>query len=278
MVRGGSARVRVRLVQGDRRREREESVVTEEPLEIRVAPAGERARPFTVTMRTPGHDVELAAGLVHAEGVVAGRGDLRRIVYCTDRELGELQRYNVVTVELTGPAPAALVERARPLTSSACGVCGAATLDALDVRDTGPLPAGPVLPASLVAGLPDRMREHQRLFERTGGLHAAGLFTADGGPLVVREDVGRHNAVDKVAGWALLADRLPAPPAALVVSGRAGFEILAKALVARIPVVCSVSAPTSLSVDLARRFGITLVGFVREGRLTVYTGRERIAT
>ena len=273
---GGTRRVRVAVVDADRPLQREDHVVTEEPLEVRVAAAGARPVPFTVTMRTPGNDFELAVGVLHAEGVLLSRETLRTVAYCTDRDIGEPQRYNVVTVELAGPAPAALAERARPLTSSACGVCGATTLDVLTVRCSDPLPGGPSVPAGLLRSLPDRLREHQRLFAATGGLHAAGLLDADG-TWTVREDVGRHNAVDKVLGRALLDGRLPLTGCLLAVSGRAGFEIVQKALVAGVPVVCAVSAPTSLAVDLAERFGMTLVGFAREGRFTVYAGAERIA-
>ncbi len=273
---GGTTRVRVSVVEPARVRRREDRVVTEEPLEVRAAAPGARPVPFTVTMRTPGNDVELAVGLLHAEGVLTSVRDLHSVAYCTDRDLRESQRYNVITVELTGPAPAALTERARPLMSSACGVCGTSTLDALAVRSGDPLSSAVQVPASVVRALPERLRGHQRLFATTGGLHAAGLLDVRDGSWVVREDVGRHNAVDKALGRALLDGRLPLDDAVLAVSGRAGYEIVQKALVARVPVVCAVSAPTSLAVDLAKRFGMTLIGFTREGRFSVYAGPERV--
>ncbi|CAN5539358.1 formate dehydrogenase accessory sulfurtransferase FdhD [soil metagenome] len=257
---------------------RQEVLATEEPLEIRFVVDG-RPRPFTVTMRTPGADFELVAGLLHGEGLVAGRRDLRRLSYCTDPEVDEAQQFNIVNVV---PAPGAEVDLApvtrNVLTTSACGICGAASLEALALRGLVPLPAGggPVLTGTVLASLPDRLRRSQPLFDATGGLHAAGLFTADGDEVVVREDVGRHNAVDKVVGWALLADRLPLRDHVLVVSGRAGYEIAQKAVAAGIAVVVAVSAPSSLAVALADRFGLTLAGFVRGDRANLYTHPERV--
>jgi FdhD protein len=251
---------------------REEHLATEEPLEIRV---GDRR--LAVTMRTPGADFELAVGWLHAEGVVAGQADVRAVRYCTDVDLEPEERFNVVTVDLADPLAAASLAARSFIVSSACGVCGRDTVE--DLRDRGytPAPPGARLDPAMLAGLPDRLRSKQSVFDRTGGLHAAGLFDlGTGDVLVVREDVGRHNAVDKVVGWALLAGRLPLSAVALVVSGRTSYELCQKAVAAGIPALVSVSAPSSLAVRLATTFGLTLAGFAREGRVTVYAGHERL--
>jgi FdhD protein len=224
-------------------------------------------------MRTPGGDFELAAGFLFTEGLVAP-GDIRRVAYCDDLDDAE-QRYNVVTVTLARPFDADRLRRNFYATSS-CGVCGKAALDDVAVR-CAPVGAGPVVPAALLTALPDRLRAAQRVFERTGGLHAAGLFTAEGEPIAVREDVGRHNAVDKVIGERLLAGEVPLAERILQVSGRASFEIVQKAAVAGIPIVAAVSAPSSLAVEAGERFGQTIVGFVRDGGANVYSHPERIA-
>lgn len=281
MLRPGSPtdRVRVRTYRsGEESRSRRDEVAAEEPLEIRVAYAGEdgpAVRSVSVTMRTPGDDFELAAGFLHGEGLVSRREEIGEISYCRD---AEPQEYNVVTVRLRPFArfdPGRL-DRNFYMTSS-CGVCGKASLDAVEVRGCEPLPTGEVrLDPEVLAGLPGRLRRAQSVFERTGGLHAAGLFGGDGELEEVREDVGRHNAVDKVVGRAFLEGRLPLEGRVLAVSGRASFEILQKALVAGIPVVAAVGAPSSLAVDLARRFGMTLAGFVRDGGFNLYAGEERV--
>lgn len=256
-------------------KERNDRLATEEPLEIRVAAAGESTA-VAVTMRTPGSDFELAAGFLFAEGVVQRREQIVQISYCKDRDLPPEQLYNIVIVEVAPSASLDLdtLERHFHMTS-ACGVCGKASIDALELRGIKPVGEGPVVPRGLIGALPERLSAAQKLFAKTGGLHAAGVFDADGSLIVAREDVGRHNAVDKVAGWALLNDGF-LRGGILVVSGRCGYEIAQKAAVAGLSVVCSVSAPTSLAIDVARRFGSTLVGFVREGRFTIYTGEERI--
>jgi FdhD protein len=263
----------VRVLDDETTRTRDDVVVTEEPLEIRLV-AGGVMRSVAVTMRTPGRDFELAAGFLHTEGVVVGREDIRRIDYCVAEE----QAFNVLNVHLAAPVLPDLAPLERYGTvSSACGVCGKASLDALTARGVAALPPGePTVDREVVYGFPDRLRAAQRTFATTGGLHAAGLFTPAGDALIVREDVGRHNAVDKVVGWALLDGRLPQPDAVLVVSGRAGFEIVQKAAAARIPVVCAVSAPSSLAVAAATELGVTLVAFVRGRRANVYAGAERI--
>lgn len=251
--------------------------MTEEPLEIRLVARGV-TRTLAITMRTPGNDFELAAGFVYNEGVVRARSEIAGINYCLDPEVDPDQRYNIVNVELSAETLPDLERLERHFTtSSACGVCGRAQLDSL--RDLGVEPLNDEVRVGVATlyALPDRMREAQRVFESTGGLHAAALFDASGAVKVVREDVGRHNAVDKLVGWGLLGGRLPFSGSILMVSGRAGYEILQKSAVARIPIVCSVSAPSSLSVDLAREFNVTLVGFLRGERANVYAGSERLA-
>jgi FdhD protein len=258
---------------GDGRRRTADSLATEEPMEIRVDAPGLEQRTVAVTMRTPGNDFELAAGFLHTEGIV-GPGDVRRVRYC-DVPRDE-QQYNVVTVDLARPYDPDLLQR-NFYTTSSCGVCGKASLDSISVR-CAPVAEGPAVGEAVVVALPDRLREAQRVFERTGGLHAAGLFDPAGELLELREDVGRHNAVDKLIGHALLHDLLPLSDRVLMVSGRLSFEIVQKAAVAGLPVVCAVSAPSSLAVDAGRRFGMTLVGFLRGSRFNIYTHPERIVT
>ncbi|MDQ2907757.1 MAG: formate dehydrogenase accessory sulfurtransferase FdhD [Candidatus Eremiobacteraeota bacterium] len=253
-------------------------LATEEPLEIRMR-AGQESRTVAVTMRTPGHDFELAAGFLHNEGVLAAPAHVRSISYCLDEGLEEEQRYNVVNVDLAASTLPQLETLERHFTTtSACGVCGKANLEALRVRGLTFLDedAISITPQTMLA-LPDLLRERQSVFAKTGGLHAAALFDRSGALLAVREDVGRHNAVDKLIGWALLARRLPLSRCVLLVSGRSSYEIVQKALVARIPIVASVSAPSSLAVALAHEFGITLAGFVRGTRFNVYAHGARIA-
>ena len=273
---GGRTKARVRLVGPSGARWKEDHLATEEPLEIRLKAGGE-TRTLAVTMRTPGADFELAAGFLRSENVIAGPKDVRRIVYCTDADLDAAQQYNVVSVELSSrelPDPRRLERHS--FTSSACGVCGKAGLESLEIAGCAVFAAGPEIAPDVLYGLPTKLREAQGLFESTGGLHAAGLFTSEGQLVCVREDVGRHNAVDKIVGWALLDGRLPLAGHVLLVSGRASFEIMQKALVAGIPIVCAVSAPSSLAASVAREFGMTLVGFLREGRFNVYAGQERV--
>jgi FdhD protein len=258
-------------LEGDSEVRRRDTLVTEEPLDVRVS-AGGRSQSISVTMRTPGADFELAAGFLHGEGLLAP-GSLRQVSYCADVERPD-QLYNVVTVEVDAPAPPEPVRTG--LVSSACGVCGSASLDVLRERGLTPVAPGPAVSAETLYGLPDALRAAQGVFAATGGLHAAGLFTPAGELLAAREDVGRHNAVDKLVGWALLGGRLPLAEVVLLVSGRAGYEIVQKAVSAGIPVVASVSAPSSLAVAVAEDFGVTLVGFLRGRRCNVYAGRERV--
>jgi len=272
-VRRNVTPVRVVAVHGDARSERADALATEEPLEIRAQGPGQDGQRVAVTMRTPGGDFELAAGFLFTEGLVTP-DDVRRVAYCDDLD-DEEQRYNVVTVTLAQPFDAERLSRNFYATSS-CGVCGKASLDDIAVR-CDVIPSGFMVPADVLVRLPDRLRDAQRVFDRTGGLHAAGLFDRAGEPIAVREDVGRHNAVDKVIGEQLLAGRLPLADRVLQVSGRASFEIVQKAAVAGIPVVSAVSAPSSLAVDVGERLGVTVVGFVRNGRCNVYTHPGRVA-
>ena len=255
-------------------RPRSDVLAAEEPLEIRINTGGSD-RAISVTMRTPGNDFELAVGFLATEGVIRGKYDIDQVRYCVGGPVE--QQYNIVTVALR-PGVTFDEERLKRnfYTASSCGVCGKASLEAIAVQDPPPLPAGPVVDASFVVSLPLKLRESQKVFARTGGLHAAGLYAPDGTPLAVREDVGRHNAVDKVVGWLVLEGRFPAGESILVVSGRASFEIMQKARAAGIPAVAAVGAPSSLAVDVAGRFGMTLAGFVRDDSLNVYAGRERI--
>jgi FdhD protein len=271
-------RARVLRFEDDAAVERTDHLATEEPLEIRLR-AGAATRTLAVTMRTPGADFELAAGFLHGEGILADRAALRHIRYCTDPEVDAAQQYNVVTVELVAPVLPDLRGLDRHFfTSSSCGVCGKAGLESLEASGCAPLPPGLAVPATVLHDLPERLKAAQGIFEATGGLHAAGLFTAEGELLCAREDVGRHNAVDKVVGWALLEGKLPLSSSILVVSGRVSYEIVQKGLAAGVPVVCAVSAPSSLAVDVAKRFGMTLVGFLRDGRFNVYAGADRVVS
>jgi FdhD protein len=271
-VRRNVTPVRVVSVRDGMRSERADTLATEEPLEIRAQGPGQEAQRVAVTMRTPGGDFELAPGFLFTEGLIEAE-DLRRVAYCDDVD-DEDQRYNVVTVTLGAPFDGSLLSRNFYATSS-CGVCGKASLDDIAVR-CDVVPAGFIVAADVVVTLPDRLRTAQRVFDRTGGLHAAGLFTAGGEAISVREDVGRHNAVDKVIGEQLLAGRVPLSDVVLQVSGRASFEIVQKAAVAGIPVVSAVSAPSSLAVEAGERLGVTVVGFVRDGGCNVYSHPSRV--
>jgi FdhD protein len=252
---------------------RVDALAVEEPLELRVG-----GRALAVTMRTPGHDVELAHGFLLTEGVIGSALDVRDARYCGSQDADSRNTYNVLDLGLAAgvPAPDPGVER-NFYTTSSCGVCGKASLDAVRVRTRYSPADDPVRVApAVLATLPGVLRDHQRVFDRTGGLHAAGLFTAEGTLLVVREDVGRHNAVDKVLGWALLQDRVPARGCVLVVSGRASFELAQKAVMAGVPVLAAVSAPSSLAAELAAECGLTLAAFVRDGRMNIYTHESRL--
>ena len=275
--RRGQARVWVRSVEATDTRRREDVVAVEEPLEIRLGGA-KPARRVAVTMRTPGHDFELAAGFLFSEAIIDEQALIGQIRYCVDRSIGEEQRYNVVTVDTRYPVAAASEELDRHfVVNSACGVCGKDQLDQLTRRGLAAVPGGPVVAPAVIYGLPERLREAQSLFARTGGLHAAGLFDATGQLVALREDVGRHNALDKLIGWALLAGRMPLRDHLILVSGRASFELAQKCVAAGAPVLAAVSAPSSLAIDVARQFNLTLIGFLRGERFNCYHGAARIS-
>ena len=273
---GSQTPVRVWAADGDELRERPDALATEEPLEIRLVAAGNR-QSVAVTMRTPGADFELAAGFLFGEGVIANRQQIRRITYCVDPDVDPTQRYNIVNVELRGAELPDLAALERHFyTTSACGVCGKATLEALRLRGFPTMSGGPTVARDLLRDLPTRLAAAQGVFRATGGLHAAALFDASGQLLAVREDVGRHNALDKLVGWALLEGRLPLAEHIVLVSGRASYELVQKCLAAGVPILCAVSAPSSLAVAVAESFGMTLVGFLRGQRFNVYSCLERI--
>ncbi len=256
-------------ITGDGRSNGFDTLVAEEPLEIRIG--GEAA---AVTMRTPGNDFELAAGFLLTEGVVERGDQITEMRYCVD----EPQQYNILSVTLTGDAPGMAASGFRNFTTtSSCGLCGKASID--DVRRRAPFDVRAdtiTVSPSILQRLPAALRDAQRVFERTGGLHAAGLFTADGELVCLREDIGRHNAFDKVIGWAATHQRVPLAGHVLLASGRASFELVQKALLAGVPVIAAVSAPSSLAVQLAEESGMTLVAFLRDETMNIYAGAERV--
>lgn len=265
--------VTVTRIGRDREGRATDRAAVEEPLEVRL-----HGRPFAVIMRTPGEDRALAAGFLLSEGVIAGAADLGAVEHCRHPDYPD--RHNVVDVYLVGAAAGALEERIagrrQVVTSSSCGMCGRLTIDSLALR-AGPLSPDWSIPRGTAASLPGTLRARQALFDETGGLHAAGLFDPEGSCARAAEDVGRHNAVDKVVGALLLEDRLPLAGRALAVSGRTSFEIVQKAWYAGIELICAVSAPSTLAIELAHEAGLTLLGFAREGGFNVYTHAERIA-
>lgn len=271
-------RVRVLSRDGSSQTEREDALAVEEPLEIRLRGAGSRTEPFVTTMRTPGHDEELTAGLLFAEGVLNERSDLADLSRPTDPRIDPELKANVLIATIS---PEALTRseslRRRTVMGSACGVCGKTSIENVLAGDHPPPSQAFRLDPEVMVRLPELLRAGQSVFSQTGGLHGAGLFDASGELDTLREDIGRHNAVDKVVGAAWLASRLPLSDRVLVVSGRAGFEIAQKAAAAGIPVLASVSAPSSLAVELADAAGLTLVGFLRGERFNVYAHASRIA-
>lgn len=274
------ARLRVTRLREGSPSTRQDVVAVEEPLEIRVRfTDGDewRTRSVSVTMRTPGDDFELAAGFLFAEGLVADRRDIQEISYCSG---DEQQEYNLLEVRLAPDASfdAGLLNRNFYMTSS-CGVCGKASLEAIEVQGCAPIADGTMsVRADVLTGLPDALRVAQPVFEKTGGIHASALFDVQGRLLALREDVGRHNALDKLIGREFLSGRLPLADRIVLVSGRTSFELLQKATMAGVPVVVAVGAPSSLAVELARRFNVTLVGFTRATGFNVYAGRARVRT
>jgi FdhD protein len=273
-VRHVTARRQVQHLTTDRAITRPETLAVEEPLEIRV-----NGTPVTVTMRTPGSDIELAQGFLLTEGVIAGREDVLTIRYCGGRGEDGANAYNVLDVTLAaGVKPPELDVTRNFYTTSSCGVCGKASLDAVRlISRYSPGEDSVTVGAATLKAMPGQLRSAQKVFASTGGLHAAALFDAQGAMLAVREDIGRHNAVDKVIGWALEHQRIPLTGCVLLVSGRASFELTQKALLAGIPVLAAVSAPSSLAVSLADESGISLVAFLREDSMNVYTRADRIS-
>lgn len=274
MSRRTPERMVTRVTLGEPSRRERDVLAGEEPLELRVGGSS-----LAVTMRTPGADFDLAAGFLVSEGVVTRREDLTTMRYCAGREVDEANQFNILDLTLAPDvaAPDARVARAF-FTTSSCGLCGKASIDAVRTKSVFDVADDPLrVDAPLLASLPTTLRGAQDLFDKTGGLHAAALFDgASGEILVLREDVGRHNAVDKVVGWALREGRLPLRGVILMVSGRSSFELVQKAVMAGIPMLCSVSAPSSLAVDLAQGAGLTLVGFLRGASMVVYAGAQRV--
>lgn len=267
-----TARTRVVRVQGAEVRPTRDTVAAEEPMEVRV-----NGDAVAVTMRTPGADFELALGFCLTEGIVADAAEMASIRYCAgaDPQTGH-NLFNVVEVVLRNRSPVTADLRRNVFTTSSCGICGTASIEAVRKRLESVVADETQVGAATLTRLPDRLREAQDVFDKTGGLHAAGLFTPDGELVALREDVGRHNAVDKLVGWAAMQGHLPLAGHVLMVSGRVAFEIAQKALYARIPVLAAVSAPSSLAVDLATESGMTLVGFLRGDRMNVYAGSHRV--
>ena len=268
-----TARRRVQHVTAQETVARPETLVVEEPLEIRV-----NGTPITVTMRTPGSDIELAQGFLLTEGVIARRDDVLTVRYCKGAGEDSLNTYNVLDVTLAPGVPMPDTDVTRNFyTTSSCGVCGKASLEAVrTISRHGPGDDPSMVAAETLSAMPGLLREAQKVFATTGGLHGAALFDVDGTTLAVREDIGRHNAVDKVIGWALEQGRIPLTATVLLVSGRASFELTQKAVMAGIPVLAAVSAPSSLAVDLASQSGLTLVAFLRGDSMNVYTRPDRI--
>ena len=268
-----TARRRVQHVTATDAVARPETLAVEEPLEIRV-----NGKALTVTMRTPGSDVELAQGFLLTEGLVSQREDIAAVQYCNGTGPDGLNTYNVLDVTLAAGVPLPDVDMTRNFyTTSSCGVCGKSSLDAVRLSSKHAPGDDPlVVDSDMLSALPDELRRRQKVFAATGGLHGAALFDASGTALVVREDIGRHNAVDKVIGWALESGRVPLTGTVLLVSGRASFELTQKAVMSGIPLLAAVSAPSSLAVDLAAQSGLTLVAFLRGDSMNVYTRPDRV--
>ena len=264
---GAVADAAVRRVRGNGMEERTDRVAVEAPLEIRLG-----GKPATVLMRTPGHDEELVRGFLYSEGMITSLADVVSIT--RPENLTGDERGNVLAVELTRGAAAPAMERAF-YSSSSCGVCGKTSIAALAVRAQA-IASGFTIRRDVLERLPETLRAAQPAFAQTGGVHASGFFTEDGTLVAVREDVGRHNALDKLLGWALEAGRIPLSDFALLVSGRVSFELVQKAVAGGVPLLAAVGAPSSLAVDLAEQFGITLVGFLRPGSMNVYAGADRV--
>lgn len=260
---------------GSALRRKSDYLATEEPLEIRLT-AGRETRTAAITMRTPGNDYELAAGFLFNEGIIPQKDEIVQITYCVGSN-PDLQEYNSINVQLQRDRLPELPQLDRHFfTNSACGICGRTMLEDLRAQGVVAVPPGPVVEGSTLTQLPDELRKAQRLFDSTGGLHAAALFDIEGNLVALREDVGRHNALDKLIGWGLLQKALPFSNQIIMVSGRASYELLQKCVAAGCSIFCAVSAPSSLAVEVAEEFAVTLVGFLREERFNIYTIPERI--
>ncbi len=266
----GSRKTQIIRFDGLNKSAKSDTVVQEEPLEIRLELKGQR-RTVNTTMRTTGHDFELALGWCYAERLISKLEDVQKISYCVTKKLE--QRFNIVNLKLRNDLTIDFPERLS-LSTSACGVCGKANLEALEMHST-PIQSNLKISPELLYDLPNKLRNAQKIFSTTGGNHGAALFSSLGELLIVREDVGRHNAVDKIIGWALMQTQ-PLENTILLVSGRTGFEITQKTIQARIPILASISAPSSLAVDVAKGFDLTLIGFLREQQMNLYAGAKRI--
>ncbi|WP_216897153.1 formate dehydrogenase accessory sulfurtransferase FdhD [Nocardia alni] len=264
-----TARRKMLRITADGQIQRPDSLAVEEPLELRVD-----GQSLTVTMRTPGSDIDLAHGFLLSENIIGAADDIVSARYCAGTDADGQNTYNVLDIQLRTSTP---ILARNFLTNSACGLCGKTALDEVRTHTRFPLPAvEPFVDTAVLATLPDELRSRQKVFEATGGLHAAGLFTPDGTAVAVREDIGRHNAVDKVLGWALREGRVPAHDLVLIVSSRASFELVQKAVMAGVPVLGAVSAPSSLAVDLAAESGLALVGFLRGQTMNIYAEPDRL--
>ena len=271
---GSKTKAQVWVVEKGQARSRTDQLATEEPLEIRLTSPPQT---LAITMRTPGADFDLTAGFLYSEGVVRQQGDIDHMSYCVERDRDGAQQQNIINVSLR----AGLKPDLRPLerhfyTSSACGVCGKANIEALHLRGCPPIPTDLQISPEVIYSLPDKLQAAQGVFKATGGLHAAALFDLEGNLLRLREDIGRHNALDKLIGSAFLAGEVSLNRHIVMVSGRSSFEILQKCLVAGVPIICAVSAPSSLAMAIAREFGVTLIGFLRGQRFNLYSGIDRI--
>ena len=275
-----SHEINLQKVAGDCAKEQSDHVAVEEPLEIRLGfstPEGRTAQSISITMRTPGNDEELAVGFLFTEGIIRSHGDVSDVAHCGP-PAPDTGNHNVVRVDLADGVQVDLGRLQRNFyTTSSCGVCGKSSLDALRVTGAEPVASSFKVPLEVLTAMPDKLRETQATFDQTGGLHAAAAFDSQGEILVTREDVGRHNAVDKVAGALYSDGHLPASDMGLLVSGRASFELMQKALMCGMPLLAAVSAPSSLAVKLAKEFDVTLVGFLRGDTFNIYSGGERIS-
>jgi FdhD protein len=268
-------KARIWVIEQNKIKSHFDNLATEEPLEIRLE---NPQQTVAVTMRTPGADFDLAAGFLYSEGIISKREDLQKISYCGDRNLDEAQKYNLINVRLKeGLQPDLVALQRHFFTNSACGVCGKTSIEAIKIRGCSAIATEQKVSPAIIYSLPDKLRSAQGLFAATGGLHAAALFDLKGQLIKLREDVGRHNALDKAIGSAFLADELPLSHCIAMVSGRSSFELLQKCIAARIPILCAVSAPSSLAVAVAKEFNLTLIGFLRGQRFNVYSGLERIS-